>query len=173
MRHIILLLAIALGALPAIAQTLKPGWITDAKGCRVWNPNMEPKEAIAWSGACAEGHAQGYGVVQWFMNGKATDRFEGEYLNGRRHGRGVFSWANGDRYEGGYSEDNRAGVGVFTWGKGGRYDGEWHDNLPNGKGKLTKPDGTTYAGTFKNGCYQLSTGWLSTLGVSAEICVGR
>jgi hypothetical protein len=55
MRHIILLLAIALGALPAIAQTLKPGWITDAKGCRVWNPNMEPKEAIAWSGACARG----------------------------------------------------------------------------------------------------------------------
>lgn len=176
MIKVILLLVIGLVALPATAQTpkpkLNPGWIADPAGCKVWNPNMEPKESITWSGDCAEGYAQGQGVVQWFMNGKATDRFEGRYLNGRRNGRGVLSWANGDRYEGDYSEDNRTGRGVFTWAKGARYEGQWRDNHPNGKGKLTAPDGTTYAGTFKNGCYQRLPAWLVMIGVSMEICMG-
>jgi hypothetical protein len=39
---------------------------------------------------------QGNGITQW-PDGK---RYEGEYLDDKKHGYGVFSWENGKQYEG-------------------------------------------------------------------------
>lgn len=174
MIRVLLLIVLAFGSLPALAQTpQKGGWIADSTtGCKVWNPAPEPNEAIAWSGACTDGFARGQGVVQWFKDGQANDRFEGEYLDGRRNGHGVFTWANRDRYDGGFSDDNRAGRGVFTWAKGDRYEGEFRDNKPNGRGKMTTADGKTYAGTWKNGCYEKETFRLLLFSLKEEVCIG-
>mgnify|MGYP001131685251 CR=1 FL=1 len=38
------------------------------------------------------------------------DRYEGEWKNGKMHGKGVYVYANGDRYDGEWSEDKRHGV---------------------------------------------------------------
>jgi hypothetical protein len=33
-----------------------PAWITDAKSkCKVWDPDPEPNETVAWSGTCKPG----------------------------------------------------------------------------------------------------------------------
>ncbi len=90
----------------------QPGWIADARtDCRVWNRNPEPnpKTTINWSGACANGLAQGHGVLQWFVDGKPDQRYEGEYRDGTFNGHGVYSYADGGRYEGAYLDGKAHG----------------------------------------------------------------
>jgi len=58
-----LLIALLFAALPAAGQT--SGWIADARtGCKVINLTPKPPETISWSGSCANGLAQGSGVLQ-------------------------------------------------------------------------------------------------------------
>jgi hypothetical protein len=33
--------------------------------------------------------------------------YEGDYINDRKHGKGVFTWASGNIYKGDYNEDER------------------------------------------------------------------
>lgn len=39
----------------------------------------------------------------------------GEFVDGMRHGKGVFRFANGDRYEGEFDKNLFDGYGVFVW----------------------------------------------------------
>jgi hypothetical protein len=58
-RHIMAFTLLLSGA--ATAQ--EGAWIADTSvGCQVWNPHPQPNETIWWSGACANGLAQGRGV---------------------------------------------------------------------------------------------------------------
>lgn len=176
MIRVLLLIVLAFGSLPASAQTPQPGgWIADSTtGCKIWNPKPAPNEAITWNGACADGFAQGQGVVQWFTDGQANDRFEGEYLDGRRNGHGVFIWASGNRYDGSFKDDHRTGRGVLTWAKKGeRYEGEWRDNKPNGRGTMTTADGKAYVGIWKNGCYEREKFRLLLFSLNEELCIGN
>src|SRR5438094_227495 len=87
--------------------------------CRVLDPELQ----TSYSGPCVNGLAEGQGVAR----GSAT--YEGEFKVGRKHGRGVKSWANGDRYEGGFADDHKHGQGTYTWGRGPwageRYEGNY------------------------------------------------
>jgi hypothetical protein len=84
----------------------KPAWIADSKtGCKVWNPAPQAHETIQWSGTCDGGYATGKGTVTWFENGKAGDRYVGEYQSGKRNGHGVVTMGNGTRIEGDWSND--------------------------------------------------------------------
>lgn len=151
MRSSFALLVLALIATPALAQT-PPGWIADAKtGCRVWNPAPEPGESISWTGGCQNKLAQGRGVLQWFMNGKPGDRYEGEYRDGKENGRGVHTYAGGGRYEGEYRDGKKSGRGVRTLISGARYEGEYRDGKENGQGEFTSKDGSRYVGEVRDG----------------------
>jgi hypothetical protein len=55
------------------------------------------------------------------------DRYEVEYRDGKRHGRGVYVWANGDRYEGDWKDGKRHGRGSYVDGNGDRYEGDWKE----------------------------------------------
>jgi hypothetical protein len=46
-----------------------------------------------------------------FTNGA---RFEGEFVQGEKHGNGTFFAQDNSVYEGGYEEDVRHGLGVHT-----------------------------------------------------------
>src|SRR5262245_16329371 len=88
-----------------------PAWITDARGCQCANPFPRTGESIAWSGDCANGFAQGQGVLQWYLDGQADDRFEGTLEMG---------WAEGR--------------GSLVRGDGSKYDGEWKQSMQHGNG---------------------------------------
>src|SRR6267143_24691 len=119
-------------AMHALAQTATPDWVADlGNGCKVWSSYPEPNATISWSGDCKNGLAQGVGVLQWFKDGKAHSRYEGEYRDGKLNGRGV-----------------------YTWVSGGRYEGELKDNKPNGRGVFTFADGDRYEGSWTNGCFR-------------------
>lgn len=40
------------------------------------------------------------------------DRYEGEWKDGRMHGKGAYHYSNGDKYEGEWKEDKRHGKGT-------------------------------------------------------------
>ena len=42
------------------------------------------------------------------------DRFDGHWLFGRKHGRGVYHFTSGSKYEGTWDCDKMVGVGFFT-----------------------------------------------------------
>lgn len=186
-------IGIVLLALPAAAQTAQPGWIADRNtNCRVWDPEPEAGESVSWSGACANGKAQGRGVLQWYLAGKPIGgRYEGEYRDGVINGRGVYTFASGNRYDGEWRDGKRTGRGIFTWTNGNRFEGEWLDgkrsgrgvytfdgkryeggyrnDRPNGSGTYTSGDGAVYSGTWTNGCFQDGKRW-AVIGTTPEEC---
>ncbi len=105
----------------------------------------------------------------------AAQRYEGDFLGGRLHGRGVMTLADGEQYEGDYRDDQQNGRGVYTWPDGAfyegdfragkfdgrgvltlasrpRYEGGWRDNPMAGQSTFTflNPNGWTHEGTFRN-----------------------
>ena len=63
-------------------------------------------------------------------------------------GRGVCTWPSGARYEGEWKDDKRSGRGVH-WLRGGQrvFDGEWAAGFPL-RGTAMEPDGTLFRVTF-------------------------
>lgn len=101
---------------------------------------------------------------------KNGDHYEGDVVDGKRHGHGYMSYAlNGytAEYEGEWRDDMRCGHGVYQkWSMGGgashnyQYDGEWLDDKEHGIGVSVNSDEKgphlsticeEYRGEFKNG----------------------
>jgi len=145
-------------ALPATAQAvppMPPGWITVARsnGCKVWNVAPYPTASVSWTGGCTDGQASGHGVLQWFLNGQPTERYEGDMVRGKMHGNGVIAYVDGRRYEGMLRDSQRSGRGTLTYANGVKYVGDWKADRPHGRGTLTA--GTdTYAGAWIDGCFR-------------------
>ncbi|HZL59839.1 MAG TPA: hypothetical protein VFC38_09065 [Stellaceae bacterium] len=129
----LVLIALAVFAFSAQAQTPAGAWDVDPKtGCKVWSQYPDPAgESITWSGGCANGLAQGQGVLQWFVAGKPYARYEGGYRGGKMDGQGILRWVDGTRF-----------------------DGAWQDDKPNGAGTKTTPSGQVYSGNWTNGCFK-------------------
>ncbi|MBF0422038.1 MAG: SUMF1/EgtB/PvdO family nonheme iron enzyme [Magnetococcales bacterium] len=77
--------------------------------------------------------------------------YEGQFVDGKRHGRGVQTWPDGARYEGEFQNDRRQGRGVFTWPSNARYEGEFVDGKRHGQGVYTWPNGARYQGRYVDG----------------------
>ena len=88
--------------------------------------------------------------MQWFLNGKPNGRYEGEFRDGKRNGRGVITFASGARYEGEFRDDKRNGRGVITFASGARYEGEFRDDKFNGRGVYTSANGDRYDGEHRD-----------------------
>jgi hypothetical protein len=53
-------------------------------------------------------------------------------------GKGVFTWPDGRKYEGEYLNDKKHGFGIFTFKDGRVYEGEWENGKQHGRGKYKK-----------------------------------
>ena len=118
--------------------------LAHAEDCRVLDPELQR----VYSGPCVHGLAEGRGIAA------GTARYEGEFKAGRKHGKGVKTWANGDRYEGEFFEDRRQGHGVYTWGRGPwageRYEGGFVADRRTGYGEYHYASGDVYRGEWKD-----------------------
>ena len=97
-----------------------------------------------------------YSSFTWHMCiGNHSFRGEGEYFgefeNGRAHGQGTRTYADGDKYVGEWKDNKYHGQGTFTRTDGSQYVGEWKDDKRQGQGNRTWSDGSQYIGEFKNG----------------------
>ena len=121
-------------------------WLLDTEaGCRVWDWHPDPDDQVVWKGACHAGQPAGQGEAQWFEHGRPIDRFVGTYHDGKREGRGEYSWNDGVRFEGSYANDLPQGQGVI------RIDdvvlsGEWN------KGCLARGDKVVAIGVPRTSC---------------------
>lgn len=111
----------------------------------------------------------GQGRYAW-PNGRV---FEGDFVGGQPHGRGIETTLEGVRYEGEWSEGQHSGLGVLTRPDGsryrgefradlrdgdgvyesptGRYSGQWHADVPHGEGVFYYDDDSTYTGAWEVG----------------------
>ena len=82
---------------------------------------------------------------------KNGDIYEGEFRDGKRHGRGVYRFANGDTYEGEYRNGKRCGYGRFSFANGDVYEGEFWENRYHGHGTFRFANGEVIEGEWANG----------------------
>ena len=69
----------------------------------------------------------------------------------RFHGFGTYISSRGDRYEGNWVDGRKNGQGTQEWASGDKYTGTWSDNRPHGKGQYTYANGEQYIGDFVRG----------------------
>jgi hypothetical protein len=79
------------------------------------------------------------------------DVYVGDWVRGKKHGRGKYTRKDGTIYLGDYENDHKHGQGKCTWSNGNVYVGKWADGLQSGRGTLTCPDGRKYVGSWKEG----------------------
>ena len=82
-----------------------------------------------------------------FSNG----RYEGDFINGERTGRGTFYWNDGSRYEGDFLKGKRHGYGNYYWNNGNRYEGDFINGERTGRGTFYWNNGDRYEGDFLKG----------------------
>src|SRR3990167_10674260 len=68
--------------------------------------------------------SDGYGQLQY----SNQDRYDGEWVDGLRHGKGIHNYNNGDKYI-----------------------GEWINGVPSGSGTYCTVTGILYGGSWYNG----------------------
>jgi len=77
--------------------------------------------------------------------------YEGDWENDVKHGKGYEILPTGSHYEGDFLNGKPDGYGVFKWKNGEIYEGEWKSGLKHGKGIWRGIKGESYEGDWKNG----------------------
>ena len=70
-----------------------------------------------------------------------AERYEGNWVYGKRHGSGVYFYLDGGRYDGEWVDDRIQGRGKSIYANSNVYEGDWVDGRINGFGTLTYADG--------------------------------
>jgi hypothetical protein len=104
-------------------------------------------------GSVFEGlHVKGLLLRGKMTYGDGSSVYEGEWRNGKRHGRGICIFSDGSVYEGDFKKSHIHGHGVMIWSDGGWYLGDWHKDEMHGWGMELEPDGTVrHEGRWKRG----------------------
>ena len=126
-------------------------------GCYLWRTHYHSDQTTKWSGRCHEGVATGRGVYS-VSAGSEHPSYEGKgtLVGGKASGgHWIVEWANGNRYEGDFRDGKRHGRGTYTWADGARYEGDYHNGKPHGQGTLTFATGNRYEGRWRKGCFDV------------------
>lgn len=85
---------------------------------------------------------------------KSMCKYEGNWVKGKKHGKGKATFKNGDIYDGNFEDDTFNGIGTFNWKNNNSYTGMWKDGRMEGKGCFKLKDGETKLdGEFFNNNY--------------------
>jgi len=92
----------------------------------------------------------GVGQYQWE---DGFFRYEGQWVNGQKHGQGTLHFADGGSVTGRFERGEINGNGVRTWADGSRYEGQFVNGHRTGRGEYRGADGTKYVGQWRNNAY--------------------
>lgn len=56
----------------------------------------------------------------------AVEKYEGDWVDGKMHGRGTYYYSDGSVYDGSWVEGKMEGKGVFLYPNGNKYEGEYY-----------------------------------------------
>ena len=83
---------------------------------------------------------------------KGENKSEGNFLDGKFHGTGTYTFPDGSKYEGNFLDGKFHGTGTYTFPDGSKYEGNFLDGKFHGKGiKSSKEGNIEYIGEFKEG----------------------
>ena len=68
-------------------------------------------------------------------------KYEGQYANGIKHGKGIMQLPNGSSYEGDFKNGEITGNGLRRWADGTTYSGSFKLGEMNGQGVWVSPRG--------------------------------
>lgn len=74
--------------------------------------------------------------------------YEGEIVNGKLNGYGIYKYTNGDTYEGQFKNGVKEGYGKVQNESGCVYEGQWKQNVRCGHGLCYDTDGGIYEGAW-------------------------
>lgn len=89
----------------------------------------------------------GKGTLTLFHDGST---YSGDFVKGRKEGKGSWRLPNGNTYEGQWVNNKRHGWGALKEGHN-VYEGDWINNFREGKGIQYYADGSKYEGGWKEG----------------------
>lgn len=121
------------------------------QSCKILDPDLAQG---TYRGGCKDGWADGHGEVVYEKSGGISS-YRGDFLAGKKHGKGIKVMPNGDRYNGDFRDDYRDGQGVYVWGAktpwaGDRYEGEYRRDQRHGWGVFQWGSGDRYEGLWEN-----------------------
>lgn len=79
--------------------------------------------------------------------------YQGEFQDGRENGFGLRVFPTG-RYEGQWRQGLRHGRGVMVWINGNLFRGEFREGLPEGPGEFYSVEGGWFRGNWRAGCFR-------------------
>ena len=97
-----------------------------------------------YRGNWINGKRHGKGTRKW----KNGDIYFGDWINDKQHGKGTYKWKMGNIYVGDFVEGKRTGKATLTWFNGDKYVGEFIEGEMNGYGEITFGNGDKYVGNF-------------------------
>lgn len=108
---------------------------------------IDYRDGGRYEGEAVDGKRHGRGTMTYANGG----RYTGAWRHDKWHGEGVGIAENGNRYEGTYRNHQKHGTGVYVWSEGDRYQGGFVDGLPEGDGVKLFANGDRYDGGWKAG----------------------
>ena len=88
-----------------------------------------------------------------YIQNAEKDKYEGELINGKKEGKGKFTYKNGCIYEGFFKNNKKEGSGIFYYTNGDRYKGQFKQGFYQGKGVFYFHNGDRYEGGFDKNKY--------------------
>jgi hypothetical protein len=85
--------------------------------------------------------------------------FEGEVIDGKKEGYGIYIDRNGNFFQGVWKNDKKEGFFVIRYSNGEQFEGFFENDKRNGEGMHRYPDGSKFRGEYLNdmrhgrGCY--------------------
>ena len=130
--------------LPEASANENAHWLKDpANSCAVYDANAHAGDAVAWSGGCADGLADGPGTAVFTKDGKVFESFTGIFAQGiAQDGHGAVQWGDGWSYDGNIVHGQFNGAGILVNDRHDRFEGDWRDGELNGHG-------TVFAGQWR------------------------
>jgi hypothetical protein len=95
------------------------------------------KEVFKYEGGFLDALPHGKGKIEVLADDdghgiKAGVSYDGDWFNGKMHGKGVYTFASGAKYEGDWVDDKRHGKGVYTYADGSYNVGTWKNGEADG-----------------------------------------
>jgi hypothetical protein len=149
-----------IGSSPSNNQPNNSNQETNSSKC----PESSGTYGSSWNNCSGEvTYANGDTYAGLFKNGKRNgqgtyifktsgNKYEGEFVDNTRQGKGVFTLSNGDKFVGDFKDGKADGLGVMTFAaSGNKYEGEFKDLKRSGQGVFTFSDGKVVLGEWLDG----------------------
>jgi len=89
-------------------------------------------------------------MINWVIKIYSNGRYEGDWLNGKANGVGVYYFLNDDKYDGNWLDGKMNGIGIYHYANGNKFSGYWLNNKRHGHGIVENLKGEKFVGTWKN-----------------------